>query len=146
MTWPLPKVLMAPAFRHRRASMEHSKEVGRERVDTMEALLSPVMHTSKGKGDQECLTSDARDVPLRHVSDEVLLAEFRFRNLKLYDTVTAAVVEQRYTFGEVLGRGGSACVYAAKSKRSRRNVAIKVIEKNDHINDKDLTTPCDIST
>ena len=51
---------------------------------------------------------------------QVLLAELKLRNIRLHDEVTKEVVEQKYAFGELLGRGSSAFVYAAEHRISPR--------------------------
>ena len=50
----------------------------------------------------------------------MLLAELKLRNIRLHDEVTKEVVEQKYAFGELLGRGSSAFVYAAEHRISPR--------------------------
>ena len=44
-------------------------------------------------------------------------------------------MNSKYTFGKLLGQGSSAAVYAATHNRSKVSVAIKVIKKNDDMND-----------
>ena len=78
---------------------------------------------------------EQRSVALKDCSDEQLLAELDHRNIRLHEKVTESLVNQRYKFGRELGRGSSAMVYEAKQKRSGRDFAIKVIKKNDDMND-----------
>jgi len=77
----------------------------------------------------------ARMTPLKDCSDEQLLAELEQRNIHLHDKVTRDLVNSKYTFGKLLGQGSSAAVYAAVHNRSKVSVAIKVIKKNDDMND-----------
>jgi len=76
-----------------------------------------------------------RSTPLKDCSDELLLAELEHRNIRLHEKVTGDLVHQRYKFGKLLGQGSSAAVYEATHKRSKLEVAIKVIKKNGDMND-----------
>jgi serine/threonine protein kinase len=76
-----------------------------------------------------------RATPLKDCSDELLLAELEHRNIRLHEKVTGDLVHQRYKFGKLLGQGSSAAVYEAVHKRSKLEVAIKVIKKNGDMND-----------
>ena len=78
-----------------------------------------------------------RETPLKDCSDELLLAEIEHRNIRLHEKVTGDLVHARYKFGKVLGQGSSAMVYDAVHKRSKVEVAIKVIKKNDDMNDQE---------
>ena len=66
---------------------------------------------------------------------QMLLAELEQRNIRLHEKVTENIVTQRYKFGKLLGQGASATVYEAKHKKTGRTVAIKVIKKDDDMND-----------
>ena len=66
---------------------------------------------------------------------QMLLAELDHRNIRLHERVTEALVNQRYKFGRPLGQGSSAMVHEARHKRTGREVAIKVIKKDDDMND-----------
>eukprot|EP00322_Chrysochromulina_rotalis_P022885 CAMPEP_0115855400 /NCGR_PEP_ID=MMETSP0287-20121206/14522_1 /TAXON_ID=412157 /ORGANISM="Chrysochromulina rotalis, Strain UIO044" /LENGTH=634 /DNA_ID=CAMNT_0003309551 /DNA_START=68 /DNA_END=1972 /DNA_ORIENTATION=- len=76
-----------------------------------------------------------RSTPLKDCTDELLLAELEHRNIRLHEKVTGDLVHQRYKFGKVLGQGSSATVYEGVHKRSKLEVAIKVIKKNGDMND-----------
>jgi hypothetical protein len=65
----------------------------------------------------------------------MLLAELDHRNIRLHERVTENLVSQRYKFGKLLGQGSSATVFEAKHKKTGREVAIKVIKKDDDMND-----------
>lgn len=88
---------------------------------------------------------EQRSIPLKDCSDEQLLAEIDHRNIRLHEKVTGELVNQRYKFGRMLGQGSSATVYEARHKRSQREYAIKVIKKNDDMNDDEsMATELDI--
>ena len=78
---------------------------------------------------------EQRSQPLKDCSDEQLLAELDHRNIRLHERVTESLVHQRYRFGRVLGQGSSAMVYEARHKRTGVEVAVKVIKKDDDMND-----------
>lgn len=81
------------------------------------------------------LAAEERMVPLKECSDAMLLAELDHRNIRLHERVTENLVSQRYKFGKLLGQGSSATVFEAKHKKTGREVAIKVIKKDDDMND-----------
>ena len=59
--------------------------------------------------------------------------------------MTGDLVHQRYKFGKVLGQGSSATVYEGVHRRSKLEVAIKVIKKNGDMNDDEsMATELDI--
>lgn len=76
-----------------------------------------------------------RLLPLKDCPDAILLAELEHRNIRLHEKVTETLVQQRYQFGKLLGQGASAAVYQAFHKKSKMDVAIKVIKKNGDMND-----------
>ena len=76
-----------------------------------------------------------REIPLKECSDGLLRAEIEHRNIRLHQKVNKELVSSRYKFGKPLGQGSSAMVYLAKHKRSGSDVAIKVIQRNDDMND-----------
>ena len=78
---------------------------------------------------------ETRSIPLKDCTDEQLLAEVTHRNIRLHDRVTENLVHSRYKFGRPLGQGSSAMVYEARQKRTGKEYAIKVIKKNDDMND-----------
>lgn len=76
---------------------------------------------------------------------QLLLAELEHRNIRLHEKVTGDLVHQRYKFGKVLGQGSSATVYEGVHRRSKLEVAIKVIKKNGDMNDDEsMATELDI--
>jgi serine/threonine protein kinase len=76
---------------------------------------------------------------------QLLMAELDHRNIRLHERVTGDLVHQRYKFGKILGQGSSAKVYEAVHKRSKLEVAIKVITKNGDMNDDEsMATELDI--
>ena len=78
-------------------------------------------------------------------ANQMLLAELDLRNIRLHERVTEALVNQRYKFGRPLGQGSSAMVYEARHKRTGREVAVKVIKKDDDMNDDEsMTTELEI--
>jgi len=86
-----------------------------------------------------------RATPLKDCPDELLLAELEHRNIRLHEKVTGDLVHQRYKFGKVLGQGSSATVYEGVHRRSKLEVAIKVIKKNGDMNDDEsMATELDI--
>jgi len=86
-------------------------------------------------GSVQNLNTQQRSTPMMECTDEMLLAELDHRNIRLHERVTETLVHQRYKFGRVLGQGSSAMVYEAKHKKTGRDVAIKVIKKDDDMND-----------
>ena len=79
------------------------------------------------------------------VRTQMLLAELEHRNIRLHEKVTESMVQSRYKFGRPLGQGSSAMVYEGKNKRTGMEVAIKVIKKNDDMNDDEsMATELDI--
>ena len=78
---------------------------------------------------------EERMTPLKECTDEMIIAEVKLRNIKLHDRITKELVASKYTYGKILGQGSSASVYEAVHTKSKKKVAIKVIKRNDDIND-----------
>mmetsp|Transcript_68558 Transcript_68558/g.113932 ORF Transcript_68558/g.113932 Transcript_68558/m.113932 type:complete len:697 (+) Transcript_68558:79-2169(+) len=86
-----------------------------------------------------------RMVPLMNCTDEQLLAEVMLRKINLHERVTKELVESKYSFGRLLGQGASGSVYEGKHHRTGQAVAIKVIKRDDDMNDDDsMTTELEI--
>jgi len=73
--------------------------------------------------------------PLGEASDEELLAEIARRNIDIRTKITDAVVKETYDYGAILGKGASGVVQEVTHKHSKRKYALKIIQKNDEIND-----------
>ncbi len=67
---------------------------------------------------------EQRSIPLKDVSDELLLAELEHRNIRLHEHVTEQVVQTRYKFGKLLGQGASASVYEGQHKRTKKEARL----------------------
>ena len=76
-------------------------------------------------------------VPLGEASDEELLAEVARRNLKIRHNITESIVKETYDFGGKLGKGASGYVIQVTNRHLRKDFALKVVEKNDSMNDLD---------
>lgn len=76
-------------------------------------------------------------VPLGEASDEELLAEVARRGLKIRHNITESIVKETYDFGEKLGKGASGYVIKVNNRHLKEDFALKVVEKNDSMNDLD---------
>ena len=84
-------------------------------------------------------------VPLGEASDEELLAEVARRNLKIRHNITESIVKETYDFGENLGKGASGYVIQVTNRQLKKDFALKVVEKNESMNDLDsMMTEIDI--
>lgn len=126
-----------------------SKERALSTVGAMDKMVSgpPRIHRDRTLDRTKSIEWGVRqrNTPLKDCSDELLLAELEHRNIRLHEKVTGDLVHQRYKFGKVLGQGSSATVYEGVHKRSKAEVAIKVIKKNGDMNDDEsMATELDI--
>ncbi|KAK3520188.1 hypothetical protein QTP70_017926 [Hemibagrus guttatus] len=60
--------------------------------------------------------------------------------LQYTDLDSEAVLNSRYTMGELLGKGGFGCVYAATRKEDGKEVAVKFMEKDHFIQPMEIVT------
>jgi hypothetical protein len=81
--------------------------------------------------------SIAAAVPLAHATDEELLAEVARRKLNIRHNITDKVVKETYDIGEQIGKGASGVVLKVLNRQTRENFAMKVVEKNESMNDLD---------
>lgn len=81
--------------------------------------------------------SIAAAVPLAHATDEELLAEVARRKLNIRHNITDKVVKETYDIGEQIGKGASGVVLKVYNRQTREQFAMKVVEKNDSMNDLD---------
>jgi len=73
--------------------------------------------------------------PLGEASDEELLAEVARRKLDIRHDITDKVVKETYDFGPTLGKGASGYVLKVTNRHTCEKYALKVVEKNDTMND-----------
>ena len=127
-------------------TLDHTKKVNMEQHETLlkdctdERLLAEVEQRGIRVQDQAESKSKIEDVsqrsvPLYKCSNDLLQAEVAHRNIRLHEKVSKDLVTSRYKFGKPLGQGSSAMVYLAKHRRTQSEVAIKVIQRNDDMND-----------
>lgn len=81
--------------------------------------------------------SIAAAVPLAHATDEELLAEVARRKLNIRHNITDKVVKETYDIGEQIGKGASGVVLKVFNRQTKEQFAMKVVEKNDSMNDLD---------
>lgn len=81
--------------------------------------------------------SIAAAVPLAHATDEELLAEVARRKLDIRHNITDKVVKETYDVGEQIGKGASGIVLKVMNKHTKEHFAMKVVEKNESMNDLD---------
>jgi hypothetical protein len=81
--------------------------------------------------------SIAAAVPLAHATDEELLAEVARRKLNIRHNITDKVVKETYDIGEQIGKGASGVVLKVFNRQTREQFAMKVVEKNESMNDLD---------
>ena len=83
----------------------------RKRSDPMAEISNqsptPRLHKMTSDVHGSDLTEELRNMKLRDVSDEVLLAEVDLRNIQMHGRVSTELVELKYTFGKLLGQGSS---------------------------------------
>lgn len=79
----------------------------------------------------------AAQVPLAHATDEELLAEVARRKLNIRHNITDKVVKETYDIGEQIGKGASGIVLKVVNRHTHEQFAMKVVEKNDSMNDLD---------
>jgi hypothetical protein len=79
----------------------------------------------------------AAAVPLAHATDEELLAEVARRKLNIRHNITDKVVKETYDIGEQIGKGASGVVLKVLNRQTREHFAMKVVEKNESMNDLD---------
>jgi serine/threonine protein kinase len=74
-------------------------------------------------------------VPLGDVTDEELMAEVARRKLDVHHNITDSLVRETYDIGEKLGSGASGEVFLCTHKPSGRHFALKIVQKDQVIND-----------
>jgi len=74
-------------------------------------------------------------IPLGDATDEELLAEIARRKIDIRNRITDDVVKETYEYGRVLGKGASGTVQECFHRKTRHKYALKIIHKNDQIND-----------
>lgn len=74
-------------------------------------------------------------IPLGEVTDEELMAEVARRKLDVHHNITDALVRETYDIGDKLGSGASGEVFLCTHKHSGRHFALKVVRKDQVIND-----------
>jgi len=76
-------------------------------------------------------------VSLVGATDEQLLQEVYRRKINIHERVTKELVTSKYKFGKLLGQGASASVFECVHIASGKSVAVKVIKRDDEMNDDD---------
>lgn len=74
-------------------------------------------------------------LPLCEVTDEELMAEVARRKLDVHHNITDQLVRETYIIGDKLGSGASGEVYLTTHKHSKIKFALKIIRKDQVMND-----------
>lgn len=72
---------------------------------------------------------------LQQIDDDVLIREIKKRKLAIHHDVIEQNIHANYAVGKKVGKGASATVYLVTHKQTGVEYAMKVIEKNDDLND-----------
>ena len=79
--------------------------------------------------------ADIMKIPLGEVTDEELMAEVARRKIDVHHNITDSLVRETYVVGDKIGEGASGAVYSCQNKHSGLKYALKVVRKDQVMND-----------